>query len=83
MYLHIGGETALREEEIIAACDLDNASWSRHTRAMLAAAEKAGRVVNCAEDLPKSFVLCADGTVYLSQLNTATLLRRAENESFE
>ena len=83
MYLHIGGETALRDDEIVAVCDLDNASWSHRTRAMLAAAEREGRVVNCAEDLPKSFVLCADGTVYLSQLNTATLLRRAENEAFE
>ena len=83
MYPHIGAETALRSDEIVAVCDLDNATWSRHTRAMLRAAEQAGRIVNCAEDLPRSFVLCADGTVYLSQFNSATLLRRAENETFE
>ena len=40
-------------------------------------------VINAAEDLPRSFLVCADGTVYLSGLNSATLLRRAENETFE
>ena len=52
----------------------------------LRAAEKAGKVVNVADDLPKSFVVCReDGKtrIYLSQLNTATLLKRAENISFD
>ena len=43
-------------------------------------------MVNVAEDLPKSFVVAEkDGreTVYLSQLNSATLLRRAESGFFE
>ena len=57
------------------------------TRAFLRAAQEADRVVNVAEDLPKSFVVCAEGrgepTVYLSQLNSATLLKRAESGSFE
>jgi hypothetical protein len=83
MYLFIGGETAVRDEEILAVFDMDNATASHITRAALRAAERAGKVVNAAEDLPKSFVLCADGTIYLSGLNSATLLRRAENETFE
>ena len=52
--------------------------------AFLAAAEKAGSVVNAAGlELPKSFVVCADGerqTVYLSQLNSSTLFKRSETE---
>lgn len=67
-------------------CDLDNASSSHITREALRAAEKAGKVVNVADDLPKSFVVCReDGKtrIYLSQLNTATLLKRAENISFD
>ena len=83
MYLFIGGETALRDEKILAVCDMDNATSSHITRAALRKAEQAGRVINAADDLPKSFVLCADGTIYLSGLNSATLLRRAENETFE
>ena len=86
MYLHLGAETVVRTESIVAVCDLDNASSSYITREALRAAEKAGKVVNVAEDLPKSFVICReDGNtrVYLSQLNTATLLKRAENISFD
>ncbi|MBQ9412165.1 MAG: DUF370 domain-containing protein [Oscillospiraceae bacterium] len=83
MYLHIGGEIDLREEEVLFICDMDNATWSHITRASLKIAEEEGRLFNAAEDLPRSFVVCADGTVYLSQLNSATLLRRAENGSFE
>ena len=83
MYLHIGGDTALRDEEILFVCDMDNATSSHITRNTLRTAEQEGRVINAAEDLPRSFVVCADSTVYLSGLNPATLLRRAENETFE
>ncbi len=87
MYLHLGGGVAVRAADIVAVCDLDNTSTSHLTRAFLRAAEKAGRVVNAAEDLPKSFVVCAEtkgeSTVYLSQLNSATLLKRAETMTFE
>ena len=83
MYLHIGGDVDLRSEEIVFICDMDNATASPITRAALRIAEQEGRLFNAAEDLPKSFILCADGTVYLSQLNSVTLLRRAENETYE
>ena len=86
MYLHLGAETAVRTEDILAICDLDNTSASHITRSYLRAAEQAGEVVNVADDLPKSFVVCReDGKtrIYLSQLNTATLLKRAENISFD
>ena len=87
MYLHVGGDTVVSTGSILAICDLDNASSSHITRAFLRTAQEADRVVNVAEDLPKSFVVCAppEGgfTVYLSQLNSATLLKRAENVTFE
>ena len=86
MYLHLGADTVVKTDAILAVCDLDNTSSSHITRDYLRAAETAGRVVNVAEDLPKSFVVCRENgatRVYLSQLNTATLLKRAENISFE
>ena len=87
MYLHLGGDVAVRTEDILTICDLDNASYSHITRDFLRRAEKEGRIVNVAEDLPKSLVVCAApgklSTVYLSQLNSATLLRRAETDTFE
>lgn len=87
MYLHLGKNVVVAYSEIVAVCDLDNSSHSHITRAYLAAAEKSGQVVNVCDDLPKSFVVCQkkDGsqTLYLSQLASSTLLKRANTLSFE
>ena len=77
-YLHVGEDVILRAEEILFICDMDNATASHITRAALRLAQEEGRLFDVSGDLPKSFICCADGTVYLSQLNSATLLRRAE-----
>lgn len=80
MFLHIGGNTVLSYEEVVGIFDLDITSQSHLTRTFLRAAEEAGQVVNAAEDIPKSFVVChgPEGQrVYLSQLMSATLLKRS------
>ena len=82
MYLHLGKGTVVNTDEIIGIFDLDITSQSHLTRKYLNMAEKAGQVINAAEDIPKSFVVCCErGTknVYLSQMASATLLRRAES----
>ena len=82
MYLHIGKGTVIPTESIVAVFDLDITSQSHLTRQFLKRAEKNGRVVSASEDLPKSFVVCADRgetTVYLSQMAASTLLKRAES----
>lgn len=79
IYLNLGGGSVVRRSSIVAICDIDNTTCSRATRDMLAAAEKAGEVINAAEDLPRSFVLCEeDGErrVCLSSLSSAALSRR-------
>ena len=79
MYLHLGSGAVVRRKDIIGIFDLDNTSQSHITRKYLAAAEKSGQVINVAEDIPKSFVVCNDaGTtrVYLSQMATQTLYKR-------
>ena len=80
MYLHIGGGAMIRTDSIVGVFDLDNTSQSHLTRKYLSAAEKSGQVINAAEDIPKSFVVCCESgrtTVYLSQMATQTLLKRA------
>ena len=85
MYLSIGKNTVIRDDEIIGIFDLDNCSQSFLTREFLSAAEKAGQVVNAAEDIPNSFLICAGQkersneescTVYLSQSSSRTLEKR-------
>ncbi len=82
MYLHLGKGSVIETGEILGIFDLDITSQSHLTRAYLTAAEKSGQVINAAEDIPKSFVVAEkDGQrrVYLSQLASATLLKRAES----
>ena len=82
MYLHLGKGTVVNTEDIVGIFDLDITSQSHLTRQFLRRAEQTGKVVNAAEDLPRSFVVCRSGErdrVYLSQIAAATLLRRAEN----
>ena len=85
MYLSIGKNTVIRDDEMIGIFDLDNCSQSFLTREFLSAAEKAGQVVNAAEDIPNSFLICAgqkerskeeSSTVYLSQSSSRTLEKR-------
>ena len=81
MFLHLGRDVVVDEKSIISVFDMDTATSSRHTRAFLTAAEKAGQVQVITDELPRSAVVCMENghqTVYISQLSSKTLLRRAE-----
>jgi extracellular matrix regulatory protein B len=86
MYLHVGKDIVVNEKSIIGIFDLDNTTSAVDTRNFLAQAEKSGNVINVSEELPKSFVLCCENDrikVFVSQMASATLLKRAETSSFE
>lgn len=60
---------------------MDTSTVSKFTREFLKKAEKQGRVINVSYELPKSFVLCKENSkinVYISQLSSATLEKRAD-----
>ena len=84
MYLSIGEDMAVRERSIIGIFDLDNTSTSKLTRRFLDGAEKEGVVQSACEDIPRSFVVCDHPyhrqIIYLSQLNSQTLLKRAQGK---
>ena len=82
MYLHLGQDTVVRDCDIIGIFDLDITTQSIRTRNYLNTAEKRGEVRYVTEDLPKSFVVAGqrhDQRVYISQLSTATLLKRSQS----
>lgn len=87
MYLHLGQNVMVPFDEIIGIFDLDNTTWSHRTRRFLERAEASGQVITVGDDLPRSFVLYrtedGENRVYISQLNTVTLLRRAEQNGME
>jgi len=85
MYLHLGKQVAVPFRNVIGIFDLDNSSVSKHTRRYLELAQKEGRIVNVSEELPRSFIVCVEGgktIVYISQISSQTLLKRAESNSY-
>ena len=79
MYLHLGQDTVITTDCIVAMFDIDSCTVSKKTRDFLAAAQKNGEVVNVSFELPRSFIVCRENgktVVYISQLSTKTLSRR-------
>ncbi|MBP3937753.1 MAG: DUF370 domain-containing protein [Clostridia bacterium] len=87
MYLHLGGSTVVLQSDIIGIFDMDNTTVSPHTRKFLNRVQKEGEMEMASEDIPKSFVFCQVAgrpeTVYLSQLNPATLQKRVTKTFME
>ncbi len=83
-YLHIGMNVMVDPRRVIGIFDLDNTSTSKLTRRFLDGAEKEGVVQSACEDIPRSFVVCDHPyhrqIIYLSQLNSQTLLKRAQGK---
>lgn len=82
MYLHLGKDEIVPIRSIIGIFDLDQVSYGKRGREYLRLAEEEGVVIDVGEDIPKSFVVCDHPyhrqIVYLSQLSSATLQKRAE-----
>lgn len=79
MYIHLGGDYVVFEDEIIGIFDLENTTVSKHTRQFLNLSEKRKEVINVSYELPKSFVLTSKknkNKVYISQISPATLNKR-------
>ena len=81
MYLYIGGDEAVWDEDVVGVFDLDNTTVSKSTRELLSREQKEGHIVTLTSDLPKSFCLTQSGKVekvYLSPVSPATIKKRAE-----
>ena len=83
MYLHLGNEKIVKDEDIIGIFDLDTTTNSKNTKRFLNIAEKSGVLECVTDDLPKSFVVCKHGKdrkVYLSQISSVTLNKRSDKK---
>lgn len=80
MYLHMGQDFIVREQEIIGIFDIDTTSTGKRTREFLERAENEGAVVSMSNDIPKSFIVTdfPYETVYLSPISSAALTGRAK-----
>ena len=65
---------------------METTSVSKKTREFLRSSDKKGEVINVSEEIPKTYIVCEkkkEKKVYISQLSSQTLYKRAErNEEF-
>ena len=79
MFVHIGNNFVINDNDIVAVFDIDNSSISVKTRNFLSNAEKTGQIINISTDIPRSFIVCNknnENIIYLSQLSSLTILKR-------
>lgn len=84
MYLHLGGDVAVKTDDIIGIFDMDNTTVSAKTRSFLKKAQKSAEISDVTDDLPKSFIvteISGKNRVYISSLAARTLLKRAKSEN--
>ena len=81
MYLNIGGGEVVENDRIVGIFDLDITSQSYITREYLNRSEKEEKVINVSDDIPKTYIVCAEENqenLYLCQPSPATLVKRAQ-----
>ena len=84
MYIHIGQDTVIVDEEIIGIFDMENTTVMKSTVDYLNTAEKNGVVNNVAPfELPKSFVVTntkKGKKIHISPVSVGTILKRTESK---
>ena len=67
MYLILGRDEVIPEDDVIGIFDLDNASWSKRTREYLASGERVGRISNMSDGLPRTLIVTEERDYLVSQ----------------
>lgn len=78
--MHLGADVVVPLAEVVAIFDSELATVSRSAAEFLRAARDEGIVVDVSMGQPKAFVLTTK-RIYLSQISSLTLKKRAENVS--
>ncbi len=79
MYLHLGRDTVVNTEDIIAMMDLESSSISKYSKEFLKIIEEEGFVRNVSDEIPKSFIICeknGQSVVYITNISTKALSGR-------
>ncbi len=79
MYIHIGNNVILRDDEIIGIFDMDTSTVKNITMKYLRKMESQNKLISVSNGLPKTFIVCSTDEgekVYLSNLMSSTLGKR-------
>ena len=79
MYIDIATDFLIDEEDIVGIFDLDNTTAAgKHTINFLNEKQKEGKVTYLIKDIPKSFVVTKDGSIYVVELSSQIIKKRFE-----
>ncbi|MBR5521314.1 MAG: DUF370 domain-containing protein [Oscillospiraceae bacterium] len=65
-------------EKIVGIFDLDNTTTNKFTNDFLNSLQKENKITYLVSDIPKSFILMDDGSVYIVELSSQILKKRFE-----
>ena len=78
MYVDIFSDDLVRKSEIVGIFDLDNTTINKWTNDFLKRKQDEGRITYLFSDIPKSFILMSDGSVYVLEHSSRILRKRFE-----
>ncbi|MEG0895710.1 MAG: DUF370 domain-containing protein [Oscillospiraceae bacterium] len=76
MYVHLGNDVLISDNEIIAILDLEKSTVTAKGKKFL---NMQNNVITVSYDMPKSVVVCKD-KIYISHIAPATLKLRASRK---
>ena len=78
MYIDIFTDVLVDSEKIVGIFDLDNTTTNKFTNYFLNTLQKENKITYLVSDIPKSFILMEDGSVYIVELSSQILKKRFE-----
>ena len=80
--VYLGGETFIKDTDIIGVFDMDSATVSKSTRDYLSFAENENKVIySNIYEFPRSFVVTKD-VIYITPIASGTLNRRIKKNLY-
>lgn len=80
MILHLGGDSVVSVEDVIAIIDMETIEQVRTNKEFIKIAEEEGIIKYISNDPPKSFILTEINkktVMYMSPISSTTLLKRS------
>lgn len=78
MYVDIDTDSLVNGDDVVGIFDLDNTTINKFTNEFLNKMQAEGKIEYLVSDIPKSFVLMKDGTVFVVELSSQILKKRFE-----
>lgn len=78
MYVDIDTDSLVNGDDVVGIFDLDNTTVNKFTNEFLNKMQAEGKIEYLVSDIPKSFILMKDGTVFVVELSAQILKKRFE-----